>query len=149
MAKEIQITYYATASIPVKDIEDALNIKWENVKDWYAKYETIYLTMHDGRLLKFEAYNDYYAEVDHTITPLRNTMNTEKHVVCRFENEIAIPISLIEEILEISWADVRNFSYSQESLKIEMQNDDVFHYCMSDDVRYMTENAQSVEIEEL
>lgn len=70
MAKEIHCTYYATASIPVDDIENTLNIKWDNVKDWYVKYETIYLTMDDGRELEFEAYNDYPAEVGDTKRPL-------------------------------------------------------------------------------
>ena len=70
MAKEIQCTYYATASIPVKDIEDTLNIKWEDVNDWYVKYETIYLSMNDGRELEFETYGDYPAEVEDTKRPI-------------------------------------------------------------------------------
>ncbi len=53
--KWLEISLYAGTSVPIKEIEDALNISWDNdVADFDVKWMVVHITLHNGQDLSYE-----------------------------------------------------------------------------------------------
>lgn len=62
--KWLEISLYAGTSVPIKEIEDALNISWDNdVADFDVKWMVVYITLHNGQELSYEIAYDSDDEI--------------------------------------------------------------------------------------
>ena len=67
--KHINVFYYATSIISIASVEEALNFRWDSVKDWYVKYQTLYISTNDGRNLEYDFSHEPF-EIGDTKRPL-------------------------------------------------------------------------------
>ena len=54
----IDAEFYAGMSIPMDDVTESLDIKWEDVESYSMKWLTLYISMKDGRELEYDC-EDY------------------------------------------------------------------------------------------
>jgi|3_EtaG_2_1085321.scaffolds.fasta_scaffold02804_13 hypothetical protein len=50
----VEAMYTTCILYPVKEIEQKFNVSWEDVKDYWIKWGTLYLEMFDGTIYNFE-----------------------------------------------------------------------------------------------
>ena len=50
----LQAIYSVSMQFDVEEVEELLNIKWEDVKEWYVKYGNLKLRMNDGTSLELD-----------------------------------------------------------------------------------------------
>jgi len=50
----IIVSYNFRISVSTSEIEKALNIKWEDMSDFYVKWNIIHITLSDGREFDYE-----------------------------------------------------------------------------------------------
>ena len=62
MIKCIEAMYATCTSYDIEDIEDELNIKWNDVEDWWIKWCVLHIEMKDGS--KYEYVTDATGDID-------------------------------------------------------------------------------------
>ncbi len=50
----LQAIYNVSLQFDVEEVEELLNIKWEDVKEWHVKYGNLKLRMNDGTDLELD-----------------------------------------------------------------------------------------------
>ena len=66
----LEVTYTVPLRFFIEEVEKALEIKWEDVDDWYVKYGNLFLTMKDGMGLSMSGPSDLskYCDFKHPET---------------------------------------------------------------------------------
>ena len=58
----ISVSYNFTISVSTEEIEEALNIKWEDVSTFYVKWNILHIILSEGREFQF-----YLPEIDYDL----------------------------------------------------------------------------------
>ena len=60
----LRVTYTVPLHFYIEEVEKALDIKWEDVDDWYVKYGNLFLTMKTGMGLSMSGPSDISKHYD-------------------------------------------------------------------------------------
>jgi len=51
--KKFHVSYVCGITVTVEEIENSLSIKWEDVKEYYIKWHSMFVTMNSGEVHEY------------------------------------------------------------------------------------------------